>query len=330
MTNQKSSGQRPFRFGLQAFAPESAREWRETARAAESLGYDSFHLADHYFGPGAAMAEANHPAQTVAAIPAMMAAAAATDTIKIGCRVLCCDYHQPVVLMKELATIDLLSDGRLEPGFGAGWIASEYQAMGLVMDRPGVRIDRMIEYVEFARSFFAGGDLNFSGDHVRVSDMSAVPASSQVDGPKVMIGGGGPRVLKTAGRLADIVSINFNNAAGKIGPDGVGSGTAAGTADKVGWIREGAGERFDQIELEIAAYFTAVTDQAEQTTAAMAQMFGLEPAEMAEHPHALIGSVDTIVDTLMARRETYGISYVTVSNSNMEAFAPVVAALSGR
>lgn len=178
----------PFRFGVQAYSADSGAQWRDLARQAEDLGYSSFHLADHYFGPGPALDAANHPVQTVAAIPAMMAAAAATETIKVGCRVLCCDYHQPLVLAKELATIDLLSDGRLEPGFGAGWIQSEYEAMGVPWDRPGIRIDRMIEYVELARSFFNGDVLDHRGTYVSVSDTAAVPSSPQPGGPKIMIG----------------------------------------------------------------------------------------------------------------------------------------------
>ncbi len=324
------SNNTPFRFGAQAFKPESATEWTETARKAESLGYSTLHVADHYFGDGPALKEASHPIQTVAAIPAMAAAAAVTDTIKIGSRVMCCDYHQPMVLMKSLATIDLLSDGRLEAGFGAGWITSEYDAMGIPWERAGIRIAKMTEYIEFARQFFAGGDLDFSGEFVNVHDTAAVPACPQEGGPKIMVGGGAPKVLGIAGRLADIVSVNFNNSAGKIGAAGVGSGTAEGTADKIGWIRDGAGDRFDEVEIEIAAYFTTVTDQTAKTTEMMAGAFGMEPEAMAAHPHTLIGSVDEIIETLQQRREEYGISYITIGDTVIEDFAPVVAALAGR
>ncbi len=320
---------RPFRFGVQAFSADSAAEWRDLARGAEDLGYSCFHLADHYMGPGAAMKASSHPPQNLASLPAMAVAAAVTESILIGARVMCVDYHQPVVLAKSLATIDLLSDGRLEAGFGAGWVTAEYAAMGLAMDRPGVRIDRMIEHVQLARSFFAGEELDISGEHVQVHDMAAVPASVQADGPRIMIGGGSPRVLRTAGELADIVSINFDNSDGTIGARGLGSGTAAGTASKVDWIREGAGDRFDDLEIEIGAYFTAVTDNAQPTLEAMAGAFGMPPEELARHPHALIGSVSEICDTLEQRRGEYGISYVTIGAANMEAFAPVVAALAG-
>ncbi|MEM7094535.1 MAG: TIGR03621 family F420-dependent LLM class oxidoreductase [Actinomycetota bacterium] len=319
----------PFRFSVQAFTPSSASEWTDQARAAEDLGYSCLHLADHYLGPGEAATAASHPPQVVAAIPAMMAAAAVTSTIKVGARVMCCDYHQPVVLAKSLATVDFLSEGRLEAGFGAGWITSEYEAMGVAMDGPGVRIDRMIEYVELAKAYFAGADLDQQGDHVHVSNMGAIPASPQPGGPKIMIGGGSPRVLRTAGAMADVVSINFDNSAGKIGARGIGSGTADGTKQKVDWIREGAGDRFDEIEIEIGAYFTAVTDDTAATLEQMAGAMGMPPDMLAEHPHALVGSVDEICDILQDRRERYGISYVNVAVRNMHAFAPVVERLAG-
>ena len=320
---------KPFRFGLQAFNAGSATEWTETAKAAEDLGYSCLHLADHYMGPGAAQAAASHPVQDLAAIPAMMAAAAATSTIKVGARVMCCDYHHPLVLAKSLATIDFLSEGRLEPGFGAGWIASEYDAMGIPMDRPGVRIDRMIDYVTLARQCFEGQELDMATEHVTAHGMAAVPASPQPGGPKIMMGGGAKRVLTTCGQMADIVSINFNNKAGKIGEVGLASSTAEMTEQKIGWIRDGAGDRFDDIEIEIGGYFAAVTDQTAATVEMMGKAMGMDAETMAAHPHALIGSVDEICDTIRERRERYGISYVTVSQQNMAMFAPVVAQLTG-
>lgn len=318
-----------FRFGVQAYAADSAAEWRDLARAAEDLGYSCLSVADHYFGPGKAMTEASHPAQNLAAIPAMAAAAAVTESILIGSRVMCIDYHQPVVLAKSLATIDLLSDGRLEAGLGAGWINSEYEAMGIPMDRAGIRIDRLVEYVELTKAFFAGEELAMDGEHVKVADMAAIPAAVQAGGPKIMIGGGSPRILKTGGRLADIVSINFDNSAGKIGAHGIGSGTPAGTADKVAWIREGAGDRFDAVELEIGAYFTTVTDDGASTRDAMGAAFGMSADDLSAYPHALIGSVGEICETLQKRREEYGISYITVGGAVMADFAPVVEQLAG-
>ena len=318
-----------FRFGVQAYAADTAAEWKDLARAAEGHGYSCLSVADHYFGPGAAMTAASHPAQNLAAIPAMAMAAAVTEEIMIGSRVMCIDYHQPVVLAKSLSTIDLLSDGRLEAGLGAGWITSEYEAMGIAMDRAGVRIDRLIEYVALTKAFFAGEDLDQQGEHVSVTDMAAIPAAVQEGGPKIMIGGGSPRVLRTAGELADIVSINFDNSAGKIGAHGIGSGSPSGTADKVGWIRDGAGDRFDDVELEIGAYFTIVTDDGAGTREKMGAAFGMSGEQLAAYPHALVGSVDEICETLQQRREDYGISYITVGATTMADFAPVVARLAG-
>ncbi len=145
-----------------------------------------------------------------------------------------------------------------------------------------------------------------------------------------MIGGGGQRVLSLAGREADIVSFNFNNRSGMIGPDGVGNSTADATAEKVAWVKKAAGTRFDKIELEIGAYFTFVQDGAEAIAAGMGQAMGLTKEEMLKHPHGLFGSVDSVIAELQRRRELYGISYVTVGDAAMEAFAPVVARLAGK
>jgi probable F420-dependent oxidoreductase len=317
-----------FRFGVQSYAATSAADWRDQARAAESLGYSSFHLADHVIGPGPALAATNHPVQNVAAIPAMAVAAEATSTIKVGCRVLCTDYHNPVILAKELATLAMFNDGRLEVGLGAGWLQGEYEAMGVRWDPAGVRIDRFEESLRVIRACFGDGEVNVTGQHVHAVGFEAVPKPPSM--PPIMIGGGSKRMLGVAGREADIVSINFDNRSGKIGPAGVGSGTADGTAQKIAWVKDGAGARFDQIEIEIGAYFTVVTDQRDKTLSAMAPMFGLTPEQLGEHPHALMGSVEAICEQIIERRERYGITYVTVGRAVMEAFAPVVARLNGQ
>ena len=330
LQNEREKMNNKFRFGLQYFMPESPSQWRETARKAEDSGYSTFFLADHYIGPGSALEAANHPIQTVAAIPAMMAAADATSSIMIGCKVICVDYHHPTVLAKELATIDFLSEGRLEIGFGAGWVSSEYEAMGMEMDKASIRIKRMGETVELCREFFKGSDLNYDGEYVYAKEFAAVPASPQENGPKIMVGGGAQKILTTAGRLADIVSLNFNNSDGKIGAMGIGSSTAEKTREKISWIKDGAGSRFDQLELELPAYFTTVTNEAASVREGMAANFGFSVEEFNEYPHALIGSVAEICETLEHRREEYGISYISVNERHLEEFAPVVAELSGK
>ena len=152
------------------------------------------------------------------------------------------------------------------------------------------------------------------------------PASGR---PPLMLGGGAPRVLGLAGREADIVSLNFDNRSGALGPAGISSSTAELTKQKIGWIREGAGDRFDELELEIGAYFTIVTDDRATTLERMAPMFGLTADEFGVHPHGLVGSVDSICDQLQERRETYGISYVTFGATVLDAIGPVVDRLAG-
>lgn len=318
---------RPFRFAVQSFSARSGKEWRERARRAEALGYSVLHLADHVVGPGEAMTKSNHPIQELAAVPAMMSAAEATTTLKVGCRVFCVDYQHPVVLAKQAATIDLLSDGRLELGLGAGWITAEYAALNLPMDRPGQRIARLEEAIGAFRALFSGEQVRVDGKQLRYSGFAGAPKRPF---PPLMVGGGGRRVLSLAGREADIVSFNFNNRAGAIGPDGVKSSTADATAEKVAWVKQAAGARFDRIELEIGAYFTFVQDGAEAIAAGMGQAMGLGEQEMLRHPHGLFGSVDAVTNELQRRRELYGISYVTVGDAAMEAFAPVVARLAGK
>lgn len=319
---------RPFRFAVQSFNADSGRDWTDQVRKAEELGYSAFHLADHLLGDGPALQKANHPVQNLAAIPAMAWAAAVTKSIRIGCRVFCIDYHLPVVLIKSAMTIDKLSDGRLEFGLGAGWITEEYAAVGLTMDDPRVRIDRLADVIEAVKAFRGDGMADVSNPSVHWKDFSGVP--KPVSKPPIMVGGGSPRVLRLAGREADIVSLNFNNRKGLIGPDGVQKSTEDETRKKVGWIREGAGDRFNQLEIEIGAYFTFVMDDPSPILGPFAANFGLSEAEMRKHPHALFGSVETICEELQRRRELFGISYVTVSKDNMEAFAPVVARLAGK
>jgi probable F420-dependent oxidoreductase len=320
---------RPFRFAVQTAEATSAKEWFDTARRAEELGYSTLFTTDHYFGPGAISDSTGHRPVDLAPIAAVMAAAGATTSLRVGCRVFCVDYHNAAVLAKELATIDLLSDGRLEVGLGAGWIAAEYEGLGVPMDRAGVRIERLAEFVGLIKAHFSGEQIDYDGIHVKVHGFAGLPLPVQRPHPPIFIGGGAPKVLGLAGRLADIVSINFNNASGRLGSASVAGSTLEVTEQKVDWIRAGAGSRFDDIELEIAAYFVAVRDDPADAVAAMADRFQVTPEELLQHPHALFGSVNGVCERLQERRERLGISYVTVAVRNMEEFAPVVTRLAG-
>ncbi len=323
---------RPFRFAVQSYAATSGADWRNQAQRAEALGYSTFHVADHVIGPGPALSATNHPVQNVAAIPAIAVAAEATTTIGVGCRVFCADYRNPVMLAKELATLDMFSDGRLEIGLGAGWLQGEYEAIGIPFDRAGIRLDRLEETIRLVRASFADGELNIVGAHTYAVGFEAVPKPIRVDGrpmPRLMIGGGAQRVLGIAGREADVVSLNFNNSSGKIGLAGIQSSTAEITEQKLAWIRAGAGDRFASLEIEIGAYFLSVTNDTAGGLEAMAKSLGIDAAAAAEHPHVLVGSVESICEQIISRREQFGISYITVAQRNAEAFAPIVAKLRG-
>ena len=167
-------------------------------------------------------------------------------------------------------------------------MGAEYEAMGVPFDRPGVRLDRLEEVVALLRAHYGDGEVAIAGEHVHAAGFEGVPVPA-TGMPPLMIGGGSRRVLGIAGREADIVSLNFDNASGKLGRRGFGSSTAAATAQKLGWIRDGAGGRFDELELEIGAYVTAVTDERATTIGHLAPMVGLDPEQLDDHPHALIG-----------------------------------------
>lgn len=308
---------RPFRFAVQATKAESGAEWRDLARRTEALGYSTLFLADHYFGPGPAQAAAHAPIQYVAPIAAMATAAAATTTLRVGCRVFCIDYHVPVALVKEAATIDLLSDGRLEFGIGAGWSPGEYEAMGLEFGTPGERVSKLREVVALFKASCAGAELP--------AGYRALPQTPQRPHPPIMVGGGRQRVLTFAAQQADIVSMN--NVHYGLNEDGF---TPQEEAERrYGWVRDGAGDRLPGLDLEASPFFTVVTDDPSAEAERIAPKVRTEAATLADHPNVLLGSVSDMVERLLERRERYGVNYVTVQQSALETFAPVVEKLAG-
>jgi probable F420-dependent oxidoreductase len=317
----------PFRFAVQATNAAGGREWRDTVRKIEDLGYSTLFLADHYLGPGPAQRAAHTPRQDLAPIAAMAAAAAVTRTLRIGCRVFCIDYHVPAVLAKEAATLDLLSDGRLELGIGAGWSGVEYDALGLDFDRPGRRIAKLAEVVALIRAHWQGDELDYSGDFVRVHGYAGRPRPVQQPHPPIMIGGGGQRVLSLAGREADIVSIS---SVPFVARDADGLDPQAVAQRRIGFVRTAAGERYAQLDVESSPYFTEITDDPETVLAGLAKSTGIAADLLRDHPNVLIGSSESVVELLHSRRETLGVNYVTVQQTQIESFAPVVALLHGR
>jgi probable F420-dependent oxidoreductase len=306
----------PFRFGVQASSATNRSEWVELARRVESHGYSTLTLPDHLN-------------DQVAPVPAVMAAADATTTLRVGGLVLDNDFKHPVVLAKELATIDLLSDGRLEIGIGAGWMRADYDTAGIPYDPPGVRIDRMEEAVRLIKALLSPNTVNFHGRHYQVTALDGWPKPVQQPRPPILIGGGGRRLLGIAAREADIVGINGTLTAGAIGPEALGTMRAAAVDKKVPWIREAAGDRFGAIELNVRAFFVSVTNTREGTASGLATALGFGVEEILATPFALIGSPPQLVEDLVARRERWGFSYVIVGAEDADAFAPVVAELSG-
>lgn len=319
----------PFRFAIQATNASGSREWHEFACKVEQLGYSTLFLADHYLGPGPAQRTARTPRQDLAPIAAIAAAAAHTKTLRVGARVFCIDYHVPAVLAKEAATLDLLSDGRLELGLGAGWSGVEYEAMGLHFDTPGRRIAKLKEVVALVKAHCADAELACAGTYVNVHGYKGTPQPVQRPHPPIMIGGGGRRVLTFAGREADIVSINTVPFTVR-SDDGLTPREEA--VRRFDYVRAAAGTRTGDFDIESSPYFIAVIDSAADTEATyerMATKTAMTVEVLRDHPNVLVGPPDAIAETLEERRETLGINYITVQQWQAERFAPIVARLTG-
>ncbi len=308
---------RKFRFGIQLGNASTGAEWAELARKAEDLGYSTLFMPDHF-------------TEALAPIPAMMAAADATHTLRVGSLVLDNDYKHPVVTAKEAATIDLLSDGRLELGIGAGWMASDYDHAGIPMDDAGVRVDRLEEGIAIIKGLFAEGSFSFQGKHYTVTDLDGRPKPAQRPHPPFLVAGGRPRVLRLAAREADIVGVNPAVKAGRVTVEASRDGAAEATDKKLGWVKEAAGDRYDDIEINFLIYACVVTDDRTSTIETMAPLFGLEPDDVSVYPHAWIGSVEEICDALVERRERWDASYLVLQGVDaMTAAAPIVSRLAG-
>lgn len=316
MTSSVNS-KRPFRFSVQARSVGTAKEWRENARRVEAFGYDGLYSPDHFddqFGP----------------IAALMSAADATTTLRIGSLVFDNDYRHPIVLAKEAATLDVLSEGRLVFGIGAGWKASDYRRSGIAYDSAGIRIERMEEAVQIIKKCFGGEKFSFTGKHYSINEYDGRPAPFQKPYPPILMGGGGRKMLSIAAREADIVHVNYNLREGRINPTLVHTGFADATDEKMGWIKQAAGDRFDQIELGLTIFFVSVTEDMQSVAEFMASRLEATPADVLEMPFFLIGTVDHIVEQLLARRERYGISYVILPGESADELAPLVERLAGR
>lgn len=307
---------RRFRFAAELHHPFEGSNWLDSVREVEALGYSTLFVPDHFNeGPGP--------------LAAMAAAAAVTTTLRLGPLVLDCDFRHPAVVARELATIDQISEGRLEVGLGAGWRTLDYDQSGISMDPPGVRVSRMIEHATVLKALFADGPVTFEGEHYRITGLEGTPKPVQPGGPPFLIGGGAPRLLRFAGRFADIVGVNASIHSGTIDQDAARDGLADRIDEKVAWVREGAGARFDQLEINAWLAVAEVTDDAQAMAEMLAPLFGADPASLLQSPLALVGDAAQIAERLQQRRDRWGYSYHVIPGDKARSFAPVVGALTG-
>lgn len=306
----------PFKFAVHAHRAGSAGEWASLARRAEELGYDALYMPDHLgaqFGPLAALG----------------AAAAVTRTLRIGSNVFANDFRHPLILAREAVTLDVLSDGRFDFGLGAGWQRSDYRQLGLAYDRPGIRIDRMVEALGIIKRLFAGEQVDHAGRFYRLEGARLEPPTVQRPHPPFFLGGGGRRFLRIAAREADIVGFipGFSPAGRPIARQA----TESALAERVAIVREAAGERFERLELKVFVADAGVTGGDQPIGASLAAgLKSLGPALVGGSPYLMYGSVAALRDRLLERRERTGISGYSIRATSMEALAPVVASLAGR
>lgn len=309
-----------FRFGVAVHGNKSREEWVSVARQAEALGYTTLLMPDHL-------------GEQLSPIPALLAAAEATTTLRVGSLVFDNDFRHPVMLAKEAATVDVLSGGRLELGLGAGWMKSEYDGAGIPFERAGVRIEKLAESVQILKGLFADGPVNFAGQHYTFTNFESFPKPVQRPHPPLHIGGGGQRLLSLAAREADIVGFIPQARA-----DGQGQNLADATPEaleqKISWVREAAGARFADLELSVLVAQVITTEDREQAAQFIAHTlaagYPVTTEMILQAPYVLIGTEDQICEQLITRRERFGLSYITLFEQSMEAMAPVVKRLTGK
>jgi len=333
---------KPFRFGLQIGACKNRVEWTEFAKKAEALGYDIVTMPDHLsnqFSP----------------IPALMAIANATSILRIGMLVLCNDFRHPLVLAKELATLDVLSEGRLEIGLGAGWMPSDYEFSGISFDAPSSRIARLQETITIIRGAFANEKLNFDGVFYKIKNFEGLPKPIQSPMPPLLIGGGGTKMLTLATKEANILSIAntktkdfaedvigrmsamarkknnlIDEPSNDISKSSMDSLSAIAVDKKVTEIRSLAGNRMPDIELNIRPFMTNINKDVKTITERLSVSLKTTTQNVLDNPFALIGPPKKLIDDLTYRRSRWGISYVTIGADDLDLFAPVVSYLKGK
>jgi probable F420-dependent oxidoreductase len=302
----------PFRFTVHSSVAPSMSAWRDRARLAEDSGYAALYVTDHFdsqFGP----------------LVAATVAAEVTTTLHVGTLVLNNDLRNPVVLAKEIATLGLAAEGRVELGLGAGWLKTDYEQTGVDYDPPSVRIGRLAESLTIMRALWSDGEATFEGIHYRVHEARCDPRPPTP--PRLIVGGGSKRILTVASEQADIVGVTTSMASGELGGDVASQATLDHYERCLGWIRDGAGHRFDSLELQVTPSIMVVgSARAAKRSAAM---LGFPGEDALDLPILLIGTEDELCERLVERREKWGFSNIVVPDHTLEAFAPVVARLAG-
>ncbi len=291
--------------------PFSPRRWLAQARRAEELGYSTLLMPDHLI-------------RQLAPNVALAAAAAATTRLRIGVHVLANDYREPLLLAREVATLDAISGGRVELGLGAGWMTSDYRQLGMRYDEPKVRIDRLVESIRLIERLYAGGAVDHDGVHYRMRGAELGPAPVQRPHPPLVVGGGGPRMMRIAARHADIVS--FIPQMSRAGRPNVREATVAATAAKTARLRDAAGARFERLEL---CAWVAHANVADAGLAALGALAEAAITGLVDTPYILAGRRAQVRDQVLRYRERLGITYWTIPADAMEAFAPIVGELAG-
>lgn len=305
---------KPLRFGLGLRGASTRARWIDKVRQAEDLGYDLVNLSDHLIGASFGIAAG------------LTAAAEASTELRLVSLVANNEFRHPVLLAKEMASVDVLSEGRLEMGIGAGWWQLEHDQAGIPFDPPGDRVGRLAEAVRLIKGAWTTPNYSFTGEHYRIDDLTLTPTPVQKPHPPVVIGGGGHRVLRLAAREADVVHVTMRTIAD--GADPTDSGRDA-FLQKLDVIREAAGDRYDDLEIAVTIGMVAPD---EATVAAGRHPTALAQLEQArDTPLVLLGSTDAMCDQITYWHTEHDISQFSVMNDvDRDIFAPVVARLSPR
>lgn len=293
---------RALRFSTQLGGAPSGPEFIARVRMLEANGYDAVLMPDHVIG-GA-----------WAPLVALAGAAVATSTVRLGTLVIDNDFRNPLMLAREVATLDVLSNGRFDLGIGAGWAVRDNESLGIPYDRGRVRVERLAEAVTLMKRFFTEDEVTHAGRFYKHTKAQCRPKTVQQPHPPFLIAGGGPQLLALAGREADIVQIlGLFDRDGHLRDDR--EKTIEAAREKVAWVREAAGERFGRIELSMFQDVTLSDDRAKQVSDSI-----YRPS----------GSLPRIREHLLWLAHELGVTYFTLRGQHVDALAPLVRELTGR